>query len=1171
MANKAEAHKQEFTDRQLKAVDYTYVAANDNADLQKAVEIGLITDETRKRIEEVLGPDHANLLKAARDRIVTEQGANPDRAKAMRLAFDQVYGKFLLEEGYTEADPQHGLAHRFDEKLGHVLKQEIDPQHGLAQRSELMAARARLMRLAAPVAGVKSVAEDLIPQKEAELATVNATLANANEVAAAKSFSELMRLVGAFQGNDEATGEALNGYTPDPNLEILFPGITVLVADYKTVYVGFKRIFDGIETELGGDRAFLSRAQKVLKFERGKTFRKKVAGKKAIVLRRFYDDVSTQFTALITSTPDSTARLQTALDAENRKTALEQEIAGLRATGTIGATPRIDPNDVLEEAFTISLPLEQAEIDAKFAEARSKLDSITNIPTNIKADIAEIKGLVVSPIDKKKLEKAINLLRNTQGFFDGKPREEIGLIIDNLERITGIKPEVAIERATAKKKETEAKVKKAEGAREYFEKNRASEMEAAFNTLMKGVGAKDGEKLTDEKSKEIMNADYKPVRSYSQPIKETLVELNSIISTQGKLESIVDPNVPRTNPAGTVTENFAAQRNKAGKKKARAEKDKESISGIQSDAKAFHGLLLSFTEHATFLAKNGFLHKSYEATEIDEIYKQLRSMNPELAGVSVKDFDELYTKLEVKGWFKVFGFNLKDVFSEKTAEYNKDVRDADDNLKKKNDALKAVHDLSDTAAAKKIILAVVKRQHPELSLEEQDNLAKLILADDVAKIQTSKSYATLAKEGSENLEQLTETISAHDFRWKILRFRYKEGDKVFQPFKDLKPGDINVWGKIEKLFDTGRFDYKAGFFLLAAIVECFGEDKGTFTIVYRNLEKKLKAMMAEQIGVSKRMDEAYVRKVVDEAFEKQLKSSRMMVKAHYEHYSANKVDINKAKVKELNHRLTELQEQRRLGKVNQEVYMEKYAKILKEAQEYGVDSEMKLTQDATISGYMDSPEAQWLKDLGVDVGRFGKDKALAALKGTALTGVNAIGGAVKLGAGLTFQAALTPFRLARYPLFLIARPIAGFLNLFLANKLQVPGIIETARTDVGRVAGYFKKKGSETVAGAQEKTKKAYGEAWGHAKFERKKYAETSKVKLDEEAARIKELGEKADLKPLEVAQAPGIDFEALRKEIASADEKFGSGAKLADPKTPPVLSAEEKPKDASPAKKEAA
>ncbi|MFA7685817.1 MAG: hypothetical protein WCX95_03385, partial [Candidatus Gracilibacteria bacterium] len=487
----------------------------------------------------------------------------------------------------------------------------------------------------------------------------------------------------------------------------------------------------------------------------------------------------------------------------------------------------------------------------------------------------------------------------------------------------------------------------------------------------------------------------------------------------------------------------------------------------------------------------------------------------------------------------------------KIVDFKKSVHHSKEDREKKEREHHSVHDLSDTEAAKKIILAVVKRQHPKLSLEEQHNLANLILADDVAVIQTKKSYADLAKEGSEDLERLVRSASENDFRWKILKFRYQVDGKVFEPFKGLKSGDLNVWAKVEKQFSAaGKFDYQSGFYFLAAIKKFFGEDRGSFTMVYKHLEKKLKAIIAERIGVSRRMGESYVRRLVDEAFDHQLKESGELMGAHFDNYDKNKGDINKAKLKELKHQLKEIDEKRKLGKIDQEVYEEKYEKIMKEAKEYGLSKDsIDFVEDATLRGYYNSPEAQWAKDLAVDVGRYGKDKAWALVKGTAATGLNATVGAAKVGTSLTFQGLVTPFRIAKYPLLLAAKPAAGFLNLFRTNKLTPPGVIDTLKQDVGRVGTYFSAIGTESLEGAKKKTAEAYTKPWSEAQFKRVKYSERTKVKMDEEAARIKELAEKAELKPLEIAHAPTIDFEAIRKKIEDSDKTNGGHAHLEEAK----------------------
>ncbi|MDD3861890.1 MAG: hypothetical protein PHP74_03330, partial [Candidatus Gracilibacteria bacterium] len=696
-------------------------------------------------------------------------------------------------------------------------------------------------------------------------------------------------------------------------------------------------------------------------------------------------------------------------------------------------------------------------------------------------------------------------------------------------------------------------VKSAESAMEYFDKkSNASETEAAINKLRKGVILVAGQPLTDANSKNIANAKSKnpDVSSYSLPIKETLVELNSIISTQGKLESIVQP-INATSANG-VTVDFDEQRRNAGQKKARAEKDKEFISGIQSEAKAFHGQLLAFAEQATFLAKNGFLDSFYDPDQIEKLASELKGLDPMVANVSVKDLNLIYEELERGLWFKIFNDkSLGNKFSSKIADYNKDVKEAENDLGKKQDALKASKDLSDSEAAKRIMFAVVKKQHPELSLEEQHNLADLILADDVERIQTQKSYAELANEGSEDYKTLLDQAGDYNFRWKVLKFKYQSGGKTYEPFKGLKPTDLDDWSKIEKQFTiAGKFDYQVGFFFLAALKSNeISEDKGSFTIVYKKLEKKLKSIIADRLGVSQRMGESYIRRVVDEAFEDQLKQSGDLMQAHFEHYSKNSNDINSAKVKELKRRLEVIKEKRKLEKIDQEEYEEKYAEILEESREYGIDKEIDLIQNAALTGYLNSPESQKVKDFGVDVGRYLKDKSFAFLDGTKTTAANALVGSVKVGASLAFNTLATPVRALKYPAFVAVKPIAFVANKLKEGSLTSPQIIQTTKQDIGRIGNYFKTLGSNSIAGAKSKTKEAYKTPWEQAKFKSVKYSERTKFNMEKEESRVKDLSGKSILNPLEIGNAPTIDFEDFRAKIESNEKAHGSGSALSSPK----------------------
>lgn len=1121
--NEKEAGKklQEFDTEQLKAAD-TLSRFLDNTEQfeEEAIRIGLMTEETRSKIRKNLGDNHINILKgniarisgnADKDPYVDQAGDRKDSI-TLRLAIKRTYGKFLFDEDFKTGDPQFELAQHFEHTLDHILKNEINETHRLKLRSELLVARRRLI--------MSNTNEMTDPNKAAETDDRRNTLN--------RKISELENLINIFD-KVRSTPQILNHET----LFVILPDfINFIIKNQKyfdSNFVdkckNFKIEFKALLTSTG-----LSQNSTKADFDSAKKVSKNI-------FRKFRDNhFSSLMKTIVVFTETELHKANTELD--NKKSELAMVDYSVA-------------EEILEEAFTIDKALTPEEADKQLKAANAELALLTApaTPLVVGIDLDKAKVLLKSPPNKSDLKKAIGILRNIQGYFDNKKdRDKIASAIDNLERITGIKPKVAVERAVAKKEEADSKVKKTEEVRAHMLKNKSSEIGEAYKALIKGVDKNPGSKLHD---KQITNADNIAEDCYRKNLKEAIVELDSIITTQGKLENFAEPssNIIQTVPStsqqsATPTSTPAEQRREAGQKKATAEKEKATILALQASAKVLYEFLLPFTEDVCFLAKNGFLNDSYKYSDIEPLLNQLKSMNPETQNVSIKDFDDLYVKLANGGWFKIWQNDLPTIFSEKISQYTEDADHADTELKKKQDALHAIHDLSDTEAAKRIIFAIVKRQHPDMNPNDQHALADLILANDVATIQSGKSYEQLAKEGSEDLEKLVKEAGEHKFKWKILRFKYKEGDKVVEPFKDLKPGDVNVWAKIEKLFNTGKLDYKAGFFLLAGLHEFFGEDKGTFTIVYTELEKKLRKMIEEKLGVKERTTESYIRKVVDEAFDKQLKKSRGLMKAYSEHYDKNETDINSAKIKELKHRLTEIDEKRRLGKMNQEVYEEKFKKIMKEADDYGVKDKLDISQNEAMRGYWNSPEAQWMKDLGMNLARLGKDKAKALGMGTLMTGINGAWGATKLGASIGFQAAMTPVRAAKYPLILAAKPIVGFLNLFKKQKWQ-PSALDlsaTFKNDVNRVMGYAKTKGTETIDGAKKKTVEAYSKPWEGEKYTNKDYKDRSKVKLDEETERIKELAEKSTITPLEVTESPAIDFDAIKKQIADADQKFKGG-----------------------------
>jgi hypothetical protein len=1114
MANTPEQNKEVFTDTQLEAITTApgvYEAGTDRVNLNVAETLGLITKETRELIEAQL-KNHENLFRAAKQRILTgkghavEKAATPTdkNAVAIRLAFEQVYGKFLFTETYKGTDPQHGFGHHFEHGLHHKLKFEIKEEDGIKGRNELLAARRRLFLLNAKEMtdpAKKAEADRRKEGLEKEIAKLEKFIATLDKVKNTPAFTHatLFKLVPALIKFVEQNKDTVDS------------GLVTTCELYKMA-------FDDLLAATGLN-------PKSKKAEVDCTRPEFVAFKTAyfdIIVKELADFAEKE------------------LPKKKEELAIKEETLHM-ADYSIAA-------EVMAESFTVTKALTSEEKAKSYKEAIDGINALTPPTTDpsgkVAAKITKIKDLAKDINSRDNLVAAVALLREIRGFSDKGNQEKIDKIVDDLEKIIVISGAVAVGRAEARLKDAKTNVEKAEKAREYFStKNHTADIQTAAEELM--AQTKDGitvKEVIDPKGKKTTD-----VLKYDEL---------GIRPTIGGLQAQLDRMAKGGKGTNAIDD---------AKESARIKTDITALEDLLKAAQKTYNLLVAFTENVVFLAKNDMLGDMYDANEIKKIHKQLQGLDPSSSNVSATQLNEIFEKVKTGNFFNIYDGNPKEMFAEKIASLDETFHYSEKDLQKKKEALHAIHDLSDTEAAKRIIFTVVKRQHPKMSQEDQRKLVDLILADDVARIQTKKSYADLAREGSEDLKKLVEAAGEHDFKWKIIKFKYQEGGKVVEPFKDLKPGDLNIWAKIEKQFDIGKLDYKGGFFLLAAMAEFFGDSRGTFTEAYKKLEDKLKELIVEQLGVKKRMGEPYIRTVVDEAFDKQFKRSKALVRAHFDHYDKNHAEINTAKIKELRHRLKELDEKRRLKKVSQEVYEEKMAKILKEAKEYGVEGEIGYVQDSAMRGYMNSPQAQWLRDRGVDIGRYGKDKALAVAQGTAITGLNGVVGATKLGAAFTWQAAMTPLRLAKYPVLLAAKPLVGFVNLFRQNKLTIPGIGATAKQDAGRVLGYFKTKGTETSEGIKKKTAEAFGKPWAAAQYKTTKYADRSKVHLDEEAARIKELADKADLKPLEIAHAPSIDFAALRAEIMETDKQFGVESKLGKAPASHVIENGSKPPENAP------
>jgi|GEM_PF-2648954 len=560
------------------------------------------------------------------------------------------------------------------------------------------------------------------------------------------------------------------------------------------------------------------------------------------------------------------------------------------------------------------------------------------------------------------------------------------------------------------------------------------------------------------------------------------------------------------------------------------DQDQEKIEA----AKTFYNELKAVIEKIEKAADHGVIFKKDFITTLKDKFKDVKK--PEDKDFSASTVASFYND------------QLKDLLGDKdkraaivsaieTAMVNaeKEEKDAEKALKKLKEAADKYKNLTDDQAAKKIIGAMVYEQFPDISPMEHNKLVTMILADDVATLQTDEGYEALAQRGS---AEAMEAAKFANVRKRLLNFKYKEGDKVIQPFKGLKPDDFKDWEHIEKLFTFGKLNYKNAFFVLAAFQHFDGDVKSIQSV---KLEKKLKELLAKQMGVEGHMDKAGISKIVDDAFKAQLAKVKPIMQAHSELVGGKKyTEAKEHKKHVLDMKYADLNDQLRTKKIGQEVYEHKLKALIKEAAD--ADVKLEFSGNTVAAQFWNSPEAQWLKDLGHDTGVFVGKKTFAVAAATPfkLAGKGLWGGA-KLGASLGFQGAMLPFRAAKYPLLLAAKPVVGFINLFRANKwTPLPGIRDSIKNDAARVVGYATEKSTGVVKGtAKTVTETAAGE-WGKVKYTATKYEDRNKHDAAERAEMMKIHEPKSELEPIELPDSPFVDLKKYEKQIDMVAKALG-------------------------------
>lgn len=440
--------------------------------------------------------------------------------------------------------------------------------------------------------------------------------------------------------------------------------------------------------------------------------------------------------------------------------------------------------------------------------------------------------------------------------------------------------------------------------------------------------------------------------------------------------------------------------------------------------------------------------------------------------------------------------------------------------------------LSDAAAAKKILGVMINEQMPDVPVIEQQKLAVLIMANDVGVIQSKRTHEELAEKAGAEMMDLVQTFG---FR-RLIDLKYKVGEKELHPFKGLKPADFMEESKIREHFSTGRFNLENGFLALAGL-EIFSAG-GPESEQYGIFEDELRGLIAKDLGVKNRKDEAGIESIISQAFEDYIKSHRPIVGKFFAHHDKNSHEWDGNKIKELNARYKDLNEAFRRKDISKEIYNKRMAELIDETQNVNLMDQVDYSESSFMDEFWNSPEAQWLRDKGHDIGKYAGKKALRGV--SKLTGFVAggltkvvgsrVAGVAGVGAMGTWKGALG---MVKYPVLLAAKPMVGFINLFRKQKwAPLPGIRASLREDVAEVFGTYGK--------AKEATYGALNTALSVDRkpinYESQKYADRSKVDRAALEKQIEELKAKSASTAIEVGEIK-IDMAKYKDLIKKMDD----------------------------------
>jgi len=572
-------------------------------------------------------------------------------------------------------------------------------------------------------------------------------------------------------------------------------------------------------------------------------------------------------------------------------------------------------------------------------------------------------------------------------------------------------------------------------------------------------------------------------------------------------------------------------------------RDIKTLEALQRNCTELYKNLFQFLEHAEFLTRHNFFPNGYTLADVRVFMARVEGLNPDKnPDIRVNDFIDVVIDLRGghnnQNWLALLDNPIPN-FNARLARITHDNDHAKSTLDERKHHLHEVRHLTDAQAAQRIMETVMRRQHPDLSTEQQKGLATMVIASDVSLIHNT-DYEGLARRSS---QQYLEILQSVEFRQRILSFKYKQGDKVVEPFKGLREEDLDDWNKIEALFNTGKLDLKGGMFLLAGLHEVIDERRqGTRTRINSRLRDMVVKLMAKELGVDKKMNNAGVAKVVNDAVDDALVKYRDTMRAFNIHYEKNHPDWDRDKVKLIKAKKKDLDERRRLGKLTVEEYEEEYADLREEIRELRAEGLKDYMEDPILHNFWNSPQAQWIRDGLHNIGRFTGKKALAVAGGTVEAAFRGIWGTTKLGAKFAYQAVATPFRIIKYPALFIAKPFVWGINKFKKEQIDLPGVFETMGNDLNRIGDYTKDKVNEVTKGTKYALTKSYVDKWDAVRYTDVPYKDRTKVDPATLNRRIEKLKGKADNKPIELSQAPDLNMEEYKGRLAKVLEMIEGG-----------------------------